>query len=102
MRLHRDGGGGWSVRVKPHEQSDADRVELANAAERLVREECGIAGEDDVRRRLAAWLPARVAKGADPEWLSGCVWAAARASGVKWSRDRCAAEAAELCGRGSS
>ena len=44
-------------------------------------------------RRLVSSLSAEEAKSADRSWLEGCVWSAARASGLEWDRWRCAAVA---------
>jgi len=95
-KIERDDLGGWSVLVRPHEQSPAERVELAEQVEALLADETATAGGVRLGRRLVALLSAEQAKAADRSWLEGCVWAAAKASGLDWDRWRCAAVADAL------
>ena len=91
--IERDREGGWLVRVRPHAQTPAERAELAEQVEALLAVESAPAAGVRLGRRLAALLSADSAKGADRAWLEGCVWTAARSSGLDWDRWRCAAAA---------
>ena len=53
------------------------------------------AGAGNVRlgRRLAGSLTSQHAKDVHRSWLEGCIWAAARASGLDWDQWRCAVAA---------
>ena len=92
-KIERDGQGGFSVSVRAHEQTPAEQAELAERIEALVAAET--AGGADVRlgRRLAGSLTAQQAKDVHRSWLEGCIWAAARASGLEWDQWRCAVAA---------
>ena len=92
-KIERDGEGGFSVSVRAHEQTPAEQAELAEKIEALVAAET--AGGADVRlgRRLAGSLTAQQAKDVHRSWLEGCIWAAARASGLDWDQWRCAVAA---------
>ena len=92
-KIQRDGEGGFTVSVRAHEQTPAEQAELAERIEALVAEET--AGGSDVRlgRRLAGALTAQQAKDVHRSWLEGCIWAAARASGLEWDQWRCAVAA---------
>lgn len=92
-KIERDGIGGFNVAVRPHEQSLADLAELAEQIEALLSAETSAAAGVRLGRRLVASLTADEAKSADRSWLEGCVWSAARASGLEWDRWRCAAVA---------
>ena len=95
-RIDRDEAGNWSVNVRAHEQSPAQQAELAEHVEAVLAAETKAAAGVRLGRRLAATLTADEAKDADRAWLEGCVWAAARASGLEWDRWRCAAVAEVL------
>ena len=92
-KIERDGAGGFSVSVRAHEQTATERAELAEQIEALVAAES--AGAEDIRlgRRLAGSLTAQQAKDVHRSWLEGCIWAAARASGLEWDQWRCAVAA---------
>ena len=92
-RIDRDENGSWSVHVRAHEQSPAQLVELAERVEAVLAAETASVAGVRLARRLAATLTAEDAKDADRAWLEGCVWSAARASGLDWDRWRCAAVA---------
>ena len=92
-RIERYGAGGFNVAVRPHQQSLADLAEIAEQIEALVSAETSAAAGVRLGRRLNALLTPDDAKGADRSWLEGCVWSAARASGLEWDRWRCAAVA---------
>lgn len=92
-RIERDGAGGFSVTVRPHEQTAGDRVELAERIESLVDTETESVAVVRMARRLVALLTPDEARNANRSWLEGCVWATARASGLDWDRWRCAAVA---------
>ena len=95
-RIEREQDGGWLVRVRPHEQTAAQRAELAEQVEALLAHETETAAGVRLGRRLAAMLTAEQAKDAPRGWLEGCVWAAARDSGLDWDRWRCSAAADAL------
>lgn len=92
-KIERDGEGGFTVSVRAHEQTPAEQAELAEKVEALVAAET--AGGANVRlgRRLAASLTAQQAKDVHRSWLEGCIWSAARASGLEWDQWRCAVAA---------
>ncbi len=92
-KLERDGQGGFTVSVRPHEQTPADLAELAEQIEALVAAETAPAAGVRFGRRLVASLTPDEARDADPAWLEGYVGAMARASGLDWDRWRCAATA---------
>ena len=95
-RIEREPDGGWSVRVRPHEQTPAQRAELAEQIEALLAVETAPAAGVRLGRRLATLLSPSEAKDAQRAWLEGCVWTAAQASGLDWDRWRCAAVAEVL------
>ena len=92
-KLERDGQGGFTVSVRPHEQSAADLAELAEQIEALVAAETAPAAGVRFGRRLVGSLTPEEARDADRAWLEGYVGAMARASGLEWDRWRCAATA---------
>ena len=96
VKIERDGAGGFSVNVRPHEQTPAERAELAEQIEALVAAETAGAGNVRLGRRLAGSLTAQHAKDVHRSWLEGCIWAAARASGLEWDQWRCAVAAEVL------
>ena len=95
-RIDRDEAGNWSVKVRAHEQSPAQQAELAEQVEAVLASETEASAGVRLGRRLAATLTAEDAKESDRAWLEGCVWSAARASGLEWDRWRCAAVAEVL------
>ena len=95
-RIERAPEGGWSVVVRPHEQSPAEMAELAEQVESMLAAETSAAGAVRLGRRLAALIDPDDAKAADRAWLEGCVYAAARASGLDWDRWRCMTVAEHL------
>lgn len=92
-KIERDGAGGFSINVRPHEQSGAELAELAEQVEALLAAETAAASGVRLGRRLVASLSPEEARNADRAWLEGCIWSAARASGLEWDRWRCAAVA---------
>ena len=92
-KIERDGSGGFNVSVRPHEQTPAELAELAEQIESLLATETAAASAVRLGRRLIASLTADEAKAADRAWLEGCIWSAARASGLEWDRWRCASVA---------
>lgn len=92
-KIERGGDGGWSVRVRPHEQSPAEVAELAEQVEAVLAEASASASDVRLGRRLVSLLTAEDARASDQSWLEGCVWAAARASGLDWDRWHCMAVA---------
>lgn len=92
-KLLRDGVGGFSVSVRPHEQTPQELAELAEQIESLVALETAEASGVRLGRRLANGLSAEEAKNVTQSWLEGCIWASARASGLDWDKWRCAAAA---------
>ena len=92
-RIDRDEAGNWSVKVRAHEQSAAQQAELAEQVEAVLAEEMAGAAGVRLGRRLAATLTPEEAKDSDRAWLEGCIWSAARASGLEWDRWRCTAVA---------
>lgn len=92
-RIEREPDGGWLVRVRPHPQTPGERAELAEQVEALLAAEMAPAAGVRLGRRLAALLSPDAAKDANRAWLEGCIWAAARGSGLDWDRWRCAAVA---------
>ena len=95
-KIERDGAGGFSVNVRPHEQTPSELAELAEQIEALIAAETGAASGIRLGRRLAALLTPEEAKDVTRSWLEGCIWAAARASGLAWDQWRCAAVAEVL------
>ena len=95
-KILRDGAGGFSVNVRPHEQSPSELAELAEQVEALLDVETADASGVRLGRRLAGYLTPDEAKDVNRSWLEGCVWAAARASGLHWDQWRCAAAAEVL------
>ena len=95
-RIDRDEAGNWSVKVRAHEQSPAQQAELAEQVEAVLAAETEAAAGIRLGRRLAATLTPEEAQESDRAWLEGCVWSAARASGLEWDRWRCAAVAEVL------
>ena len=95
-RIERDGAGGFSVDVRPHEQTPAELAELAEKIEALVAAETAAAAGVRLGRRLVASLTPEEARSVDRVWLEGCIWASARASGLNWDRWRCMAVAETL------
>ena len=95
-RIDRDETGNWSVKVRAHEQSPAQQAELAEQVEAVLAAETEAAAGIRLGRRLAATLTAEDARASSRAWLEGCVWSAARASGLEWDRWRCAAVAEVL------
>ena len=94
--IQRDAKGGWTVRVGHHERTPAQHAELAERLEALLAVEAASAAGVRLGRRLVASLSPEEARDAAPSWLEGCVWSAARASGLDWDRWRCAAVAEAL------
>ena len=95
-RIQRDTNGGWSVEVRPHEQTAAEMAELAEQVEALLATETASASGVRLGRRLVASLSPSAAESADRSWLEGCIWAAAQASGLDWDQWRCMAVAEAL------
>ena len=92
-KIQRNDAGAWSVSVRPHEQTAAEVVELAEQVEALLAEQTSSASGVRLGRRLAGALTADDAKEAQSGWLDGCVWAMAHGSGLDWGRMRCAVAA---------
>ncbi|MYE83563.1 MAG: hypothetical protein F4X36_17325 [Gammaproteobacteria bacterium] len=92
-KIQRSDAGGWSVAVRPHEQTPGEAAELAEQVEALLARETADASGVRLGRRLALSLTGDEAREADRGWLEGCLWAMARASGLHWDRLRCAAVA---------
>ena len=95
-RIECDKDGGWSVAVRPHEQTPADMAELAERVETLLAAQTAPAAGVRLGRRLVALLSAEDANSADQAWLEGFLLAAAHASGLDWDRWRCMAVAQAL------
>lgn len=95
-KIERDGTGGFSVAVRPHEQTPSELAELAEQIEALVAQETADASGVRLGRRLVALLTPDEAQDVTRSWLEGCIWAAARASGLHWDQWRCAAAAEVL------
>ena len=89
-RILKDPEGGWSVTVKPHEQSPADLADLAEQVESLLQAETAAGTAVRFGRRIAASLSPEEARKAHRSWLEGCVWAWANALGLDWDGMRCA------------
>ena len=92
-KIERDGTGGFNVSVRAHEQTPAELSELAEQIEALLATETAAASGVRLGRRLVASLTPEDARNVDRAWLEGCIWSAARASGLEWDRWRCAAVA---------
>ena len=95
-KIERDGAGWFSVNVRAHEQSPSELAELAEKIEALVAMETAEAAGVRLGRRLASFLTPEEAKDVTRSWLEGCIWAAARDSGLNWDQWRCAAAAEVL------
>ena len=95
-KIERDGAGGFSVNVRAHEQSPSELAELAESIEALVAVETAEASGVRLGRRLATFLTPEEAQDVTRSWLEGCIWAAARDSGLEWDQWRCAAAAEVL------
>lgn len=95
-KIECDEQGGWSVLVRPHEQSPAEMAELAEQVEALLADQMAQASGVRLGRRLVGLLTPEKVKDTDRSWLEGCVWAAARASGLDWDRWRCMSVAETL------
>lgn len=95
-RIERDKSGGWSVNVRPHEQSPADMAELAEQVEALLAAQTASAAGVRLGRRIVARLTAEEAKHASQSWLEGWLHAAAQACGMEWDRWRCSSVAEAL------
>ena len=95
-KILRDGAGGFSVSVRPHEQTPGELAELAEQIEALLALETADASGVRLGRRLAGHLTPDMATDVSPSWLEGCIWASARASGLQWDQWRCAAAAEVL------
>ncbi len=92
-RILRDDRGGWSVTVKPHEQTTADLAELAEEVEALIQAETAAAAAVRLGRKLAASLSPEDAVKAHRSWLEGCLWVWAHELGLDWDGMRCAVAA---------
>ena len=92
-RIERETDGGWLVRVRPHDQTPAQLAELAEQVEALLAVETAPAAGVRFGRRLVALLSPKDAKDAPRSWLEGCIWTAARWSGLDWDRWQCSAAA---------
>ena len=95
-KIERDGAGGFSVSVRPHQQTPAELAELVEKVEGVLATEGSRAAAVRLGRRLVGSLSQEEARDADRAWLEGCVWSAARASGLEWDRLRCAVVAEVL------
>ncbi|MCY3624166.1 MAG: ParB N-terminal domain-containing protein [Gammaproteobacteria bacterium] len=92
-KIERDGAGGFNVSVRPHDQTPAELAEIAEQVEALLATETAAGSSVRLGRRLVALMTPLDAKSADRSWVEGCIWSAARASGLQWDRWRCAAAA---------
>ena len=92
-KIERDRAGSFWIRARAHEQTPAELAELAEQIEAILASEMGSASGVRLGRRLVASLSPKQAREADRAWLEGCVWSAARASGLEWDRLKCAAVA---------
>ena len=92
-KIERDGAGGFNVSVRPHQQTPADLAEIAEQIEALLAKEAAAASAVRLGRRIVAMLTPEDTKNAERSWVEGCIWSAARASGLAWDRWRCAAAA---------
>ena len=92
-KIERTEAGAWFVAVHPEEQTPTDLAEFAEQVELMLADTTAAAGGVRLGRRLNALLTSEEAKDADRSWLEGCVWAAARASGLDWDRWHSAAAA---------
>ena len=88
--------GGFSISVRPHDQTPSELAELAEQIEALVAAETAEAAGVRLGRRLASFLTPEEAQDVARSWLEGCIWAAARDSGLHWDQWRCAAVAEAL------
>lgn len=64
-------------------------AELAEQVEAMLAVQTAPAGGVRLGRRLVCLLSPEDARNVDQSWLEGCVWTAARASGLAWDRWRC-------------
>ena len=94
-RIDRDEAGSRSVKVRAHEQSPAQQVELAEQVEAVLAAETEAAAGVRLGRPLAATLTPEDARESAQAGLEGCVWSAALVSGVR-DRWRCSAVAEVL------
>ena len=85
-KIERNEAGGWSVTVRPHEQSPLEMAELAEQVHALVDAETAEAAAVRLGRRLTTMLTPEEAKSAERSWLEGCVWTAAHDNGLEWDR----------------
>ena len=85
-KIERSESGGWSVTVRPHEQSPSEMAELAEQVRAVVDAETAEAAAVRLGRRLTAMLTPEEAKSAERSWLEGCVWTAAHDNGLDWDR----------------
>ena len=85
-KIERNEAGGWSVTVRPHEQSPSEMAELAEQVRAIVDTETAEAAAVRLGRRLTAMLTPEEAKSAERSWLEGCVWTAAHDNGLDWDR----------------
>ena len=92
-KIERNDAGGWSVTVRPHEQSPSEMAELAEQVQAVVDAETAEAAGVRLGRRLTALLTPELAKNAERSWLEGCVWVAAHDNGLAWDRWQSAAAA---------
>ncbi len=95
-KIERDGTGSFWVNVRAHEQTPAELAEVAEQVETLLATETAEAAGVRLGRRLMTSLTPQEAQDADRSWLEGCIWSAARASGLEWDRLRCAVVAEVL------
>ena len=89
VKIDRDEVGGWGVQVRAHEQSPTEMAELAEQVEALLAVQTAPASGVRLGRRLVSMLTPEEAHDAHQTWLEGCIWSAARASGLEWDRWRC-------------
>ena len=92
-KIERNDAGGWSVTVRPHEQSPSEMAELAEQVHAIVDAQTAEAAAVRLGRRLTAILTPEKAKSAERSWLEGCVWTAAHDHGLDWDQWQSAAAA---------
>lgn len=92
-KIEREADGGWVVRVRPYERTPEELAELAEQVEALLAVETAPAAGVRFGRRLVALLSPEDARDVPRSWLEGCIWTAARWSGLDWDRWHCAAAA---------
>ena len=95
-RVERRPNGGWLVDVRTPQTSADEMAMLAEHVEALLNRYAASASSVRLGRKLVEMLRPHEAQAAHREWLEGCVWTAARASGLTWDRWRCAAAAEVL------